>query len=147
MRRNKRCSLLGGSVHVSRDLLTMPVQLLRRIGVVGHIHRGLLTFFEPKQWPRELSIVRSDGNDSLGRNLNRRRFYAQCVVCGSGLAWRNRWFTVLNLLLRLSKNASRPKQKSSDHSAGGLQKSTPRFCKIFHCIPPKETTVSERTRN
>ena len=80
----------------------MPVQLLRRIGVVEHVHRDLLTFLEPKQWPRELSVVGSDGNDSLRRNLNRRRFDAQCVVCGSGLVWRNHWLTVLNLLLRLS---------------------------------------------
>ena len=80
----------------------MPMQLLWRIGVVEHVHRDLLTFFEPKQWPRELSIVGSDRNDSLGRDLNRRRFDVQCVVCGSGLVWRNRWFTVLNLLLRLS---------------------------------------------
>src|SRR5207237_6668357 len=108
MGRNKRRSFLGGAVHVGRDLLTMPMQLLRRIGVVEHVHRDLLTFFEPKQWPGELSIVRSDGNDSLGRNLNRRRLYAQRVVCGSGRPRRNRWFTLLNLLLRPSKDVSRP---------------------------------------
>src|SRR5437660_605093 len=89
MRRNKWRSLLGGAVHVGRDLLAMPVQLLRRIAVVEHVHRDLLTFFEPKQWPRELSIVRSDGYDSRGRDLDRRRFDAQGVVCDSGLAWRN----------------------------------------------------------
>ena len=102
MRRNKWCSLLGGPVHVSRDLLTMPMQLLWGIGVVEHVHRDLLTFFESKQWPRELSIVGSGRNDSLRRDLNRRRFDVQCVVCGSGLVRRNHRFTVLNLLLRLS---------------------------------------------
>src|SRR5207249_8526671 len=104
MGRNERGPLLGGSVHIRRDLLTMPVQLLWCVGVVEHIDRDLLTFLKPKQWPRELSIVGSNGNDSLRRNLNRRRFDAQCVVCGSGLVRRNRWFTVLNLLLRLSKD-------------------------------------------
>ena len=132
MRRNKRRSLLRGSVHVGRDLLTMPMQLLRRIGVVEHVHRDLLTFLEPKQWPRELPIVGSDGNDSLRPDLNRRRFDVQCVFCGSGLAWRNHRFTVLNLLIRLSKNAFRAEQKSSGHNARGLQKSTARLCKVFH---------------
>src|SRR6266481_3673599 len=125
MRRNKWCSLLGGSVHVGRDLLTMPMQLLRRIGVIEHVHRDLLTFLEPKQWPGELFIVGSDGNDTLGRDFNRRRVDVQSVVCGSGLAWRNRCFTVLNLLLPLSKNATRTQQKSSGHNARCLQKFTP----------------------
>src|SRR5207249_2302578 len=79
LRRNKWRSLLGGSVHVGTDLLTMPMQLLWRIGVVERVHRDLLTFLEPKQWPRELSVVRGDGNDSLRRDLNRRCFDAQCV--------------------------------------------------------------------
>src|SRR4029077_3968403 len=111
MRRNERGTLLRSSVHVGRDLLTMPVQLLRRIGVVGHIHRDLLTFLEPKQWPRELSIVRSDGNDSFGRDLNWRHFDAQGIVCGSGLVWRNRWFTMRSWLLRSCQDASRSEQK------------------------------------
>ncbi len=96
MRGNKWRSLLRGSVHVSRDLLTMPMQLLRCIGVVENVHRDLLTFLEPKQWPRELSIVGSDGNDSAGRDLNRRRSDAQGVVCGGGFALRSHWFTVLS---------------------------------------------------
>src|SRR5258708_14814002 len=99
MRRNKWPSPLRGSGYVSRNLLTMPVQLLRRIGVVEHVHRDLLTFLEPKQWPRELSIVGSDGHDSLVRDLNRRRCDAQCVIWGRGLAWRNRCGTMLNWLL------------------------------------------------
>src|SRR4029077_18342074 len=138
MRRNKRRSLLGGSVNVGRDLLTMPMKLLRRIGVIEQVDCDLLTFLEPKQWPRELSIVGSHRNNSLGRDFNRRRFNPQGVVCGSGLAWRNRWLTVLNWLLRLSKDASWPEQKSSGHSARGLQKATPRSCKVFHCILPTE---------
>ena len=80
----------------------MPMQLLWCIGVVEHVHCDLLTFLKPKQWPRELSIVGSDRNDSLGRDFKGRCFDVQCVVCGGGVAWRNRWLTVLNLLLRLS---------------------------------------------
>jgi 3-phenylpropionate/cinnamic acid dioxygenase small subunit len=39
-------SFFGSAIHISGDHLTMPVQLLRSVGVVVDFDRGRLTFFE-----------------------------------------------------------------------------------------------------
>jgi len=85
MRRNERSAFLGRSVYVGRYHLTVPMQLLWRVGVVVHVYCDLLAFLKAKQWPRELPVVCSRRNDPVGRDLDSRRFDVQRVVGGTGL--------------------------------------------------------------
>ena len=87
MRGNKRRAFFGGAVHVGRHLLAMPVQLFRRISFVVNVYSDLLAFLEAKQRPGELSIVGCHGDDSLGRDLDRRRLNVQHIIRGAALRW------------------------------------------------------------
>jgi hypothetical protein len=55
VRRNKRRALLGGAIDVGGDELAVPVQLLRRVGLIVDIDGDLLAFFKasrgPGNWP------------------------------------------------------------------------------------------------
>jgi hypothetical protein len=63
MCRNERCSLLGGSVNVNRQRLSMPVQLLRRIGIVVDIDDDLFALLEAQQGSRKLPVINGGGDD------------------------------------------------------------------------------------
>ena len=54
--RNKWRAFFGGSIHIYRNLLTVPVQLLRSVRVIVNIDGDLPPFFETKQGARKLSI-------------------------------------------------------------------------------------------
>jgi hypothetical protein len=57
MRRNIGRRLLGRAIHFYRNLLPVPVQLLRHVRVVVNIHGDLLSFLEAKEWSGELAVV------------------------------------------------------------------------------------------
>src|SRR5580700_8022907 len=48
MSRDEGSAFFGGAVHVNRNLLAVPMQLLGRVGVVVEIDRDLLAFLEAK---------------------------------------------------------------------------------------------------
>src|SRR5499427_6188906 len=85
-------SLLRRTVYVSRDLLTMPVQLLRNIRVVDDLDRHRLAFLKSQQRSRKLSVVSGGRNDALWRDLHRSDFDANSVVVGCShiLRWSGR---------------------------------------------------------
>src|SRR5208282_3000684 len=130
MRGNVRRSLLGGAIHVGRDILAMPVQLLGRIAIVEHVHDDLPAFCEPEQWARKMPVVGNEGNDAVGRDLDRRSCDPQRVVCRSGLAWRGRRSAARNRHRRAGKDVPGSEPTGSRCQAGGLQKSAPRLCKV-----------------
>src|SRR6185437_4424011 len=63
VRWNKRRSLLGCAIHIHRNGLPMPVQLLARIGVVVDIDNNPLAFLEAQQRAGKLTVVGGGGND------------------------------------------------------------------------------------
>jgi hypothetical protein len=73
-------ALLGRSVNVDSDSLTMPMELLGRIGVVVNLDGRLTTFFEAQKRPGKLPVVSNGGDYSLGRHLNSRRLDVHRVV-------------------------------------------------------------------
>jgi len=81
LRRNKWSAFFGSSIHIDGNLLTVPMQLFRRIRVVVNVNRDLPPFRKTKQRSRKLSVVGNGGNDSLGRDLDRGGLDVQCVVC------------------------------------------------------------------
>ena len=57
VRRDERRALFGGAIHIDRDELSVPVQLLGRVGVVEDVDGDGLTFFEAQQRSGELAVV------------------------------------------------------------------------------------------
>src|ERR1700681_183446 len=72
VRGNKGRTFLGGAVHIDRNLLTMPMQLFRRIRIVVNVDRDPVTLLEAKQRPRKLAVVYGGGDDSFRRDLDGR---------------------------------------------------------------------------
>ena len=82
MRRNERRALFRRAVHVYRNLLPAPVQLLRRIGLVVNIDRNRLPFPESQQRSGELAVVRCYQHDAIRRELDGLHRDGQCVIGG-----------------------------------------------------------------
>ena len=80
MCRNKGRSLFSSPVNACRNHLAVPVQLLRSVGIVEHVDRDLLTFFEAQERTWELPVVGNRRNDPLRCNLNGARANAQSVI-------------------------------------------------------------------
>jgi hypothetical protein len=70
VRRHERRTFLGGAVHVAGDHLPVPVDQLRRVGVVVNIDDDPLPFPEAQQRSRKLAIIEGGRNDVLGRQLD-----------------------------------------------------------------------------
>ena len=68
------------AVNIGRDDLTVPVELLGRVGVVVNLYRDRSAFFEPQERSGELAVVGDCGDDVLRRDLNRSRGNAQNVI-------------------------------------------------------------------
>ena len=58
--------VIGGTVGVARDHLAVPVNQLRRIGIVVQVHDDAPAFLEPQQRSRKLSVVQGRGDDVFG---------------------------------------------------------------------------------
>src|ERR1035437_8955567 len=54
---NERRTFFSCPVDLNRNHLAMPMQLLRRIGVVVDIHCDLPPLFESQQWTRKLPVI------------------------------------------------------------------------------------------
>ena len=67
---NERRSFLGCAIHIDRERLTMPVQLLGRIGVVVDIDDDPLSFLEAQQRAGKLPVIGGGGNDAIRRQFN-----------------------------------------------------------------------------
>ncbi len=92
MRWNKRRALLRGAIDIGRKKLSMPMQLLRRVRLIVNVDRDWLAFFEAKQWPGELTVIGSGGDDVFRRQFHRRHGDGQGVIgraanLGSDLFW------------------------------------------------------------
>src|SRR5262245_21723045 len=94
MSRNVRCPFLGGAVDIGRDYLAVPMQLLRRVGLIETIYRALAAFFKADQRSGELTVVGDGGKNLIGSDLNRGRLDAHYVVSislgssGEKMLWR-----------------------------------------------------------
>jgi len=65
--RNVWRALLGGAVNINGNELAVPVQLLRRVGVVVDIDYDLFAFGEADERTWKLSVVERGRNDTLRR--------------------------------------------------------------------------------
>jgi hypothetical protein len=84
-----------GAIDISREKLPMPMQLLGRIRLVVDVDRDLFAFFETEQWPRELTVVGSRGNDAIRGQFDRLHGDCQGVIHGTaglqrGFFWQGR---------------------------------------------------------
>src|ERR1035437_2616337 len=80
---DERRTFLSRSVHLDGNHLAVPMQLLRRVGVVVDIDCDLLPLLKPKQWPRELTVISRCGDDALGRNFDWARTNPDGVIGGA----------------------------------------------------------------
>ena len=69
---NERRAFFRCAVHIDRDLLTVPVNLFRRIRIVVNVDGYFAASFEAKQRPRKLAVVGDSGDDSLRCDLDGR---------------------------------------------------------------------------
>ena len=70
MRRHKRRAFLGSPVHVAGDHLPVPVDQLRRVGVVVNIDDDPLPFLEAQQRSGELAVIEGARDDMVRRQLD-----------------------------------------------------------------------------
>ena len=80
VRRHERRAFLGRAVHVARDHLPVPMDQLRRVGVVVNIDDGALPFLEAQQRSGKLAVIERGGDDVVGRQLDQAGCDAQRVV-------------------------------------------------------------------
>src|SRR6516225_8149575 len=57
MRRDEGCPLFRSPIHVCRHELTVPMKLLRRVGIVVDVDDDTLAFGKPQQRTGKLAIV------------------------------------------------------------------------------------------
>src|SRR5215831_8555251 len=57
MRRNEGRPLFRGPIHIRGHELTVPMKLLRRVGIVVDVDDDALAFGQPNQGARKLAIV------------------------------------------------------------------------------------------
>src|SRR5580704_15558068 len=67
---NERCPLLKRSVHIHRYRLPVPMQLLRRIGIIVDIDDDLLAFLAAQQGARKLPVASGGGSDASRVQFN-----------------------------------------------------------------------------
>ncbi len=103
-------ALFGSAVHIDGNLLAVPMQLLRSIGVVVNVNGDLPAFLETKKRSRKLSVVGGSRDDSLRSNLDRRCFDMQGVVRVAGIIWRIGCRDAFGCGLALSKALLRGEQ-------------------------------------
>jgi hypothetical protein len=127
LRRNKRRTFFGRSIHIGGYKLSVPVQLFRRVRFVEDIYRHPLTFLKAQQRSGKLPVVGNRRNEMFRRNLNRRRFDVQGIIGGAGFA------LALQHCCRFAGEPAR-QQKSARSQAGYFDKFAPRFPGSFHCL-------------
>ena len=81
--RNVRGAFFCSAIHRGGQELAVPVQLLRRVGVVVDVHHHRPALFQPQQWPGKLAVVGAGRNDVVGRQLHQAAADAQRVVGGA----------------------------------------------------------------
>lgn len=64
------CSLFGGTIHVSREKLSVPVQLFRRVGIVVDVHNHTQAFLQAEKRTGELAIVGGCRKNALRTHFN-----------------------------------------------------------------------------
>jgi hypothetical protein len=70
MGRDTRSAFLRGAIHINRQELTVPMQLLESAGVIMDIDDSPLTFLETDQGTGELSVVCDCRQNSTGPELD-----------------------------------------------------------------------------
>ena len=79
-RRDVWRAFLGGAVNINGHELTVPVQLLRGVGVIIDVDDDPLTFGEAEEGPRKLSVVEGGRDNVLRRQFNQSGADAQAIV-------------------------------------------------------------------
>ena len=98
----------------------MPMQLLRRIGIVENIHRHLLAFFEADERTGELTVVRDSREDLVRRNFDGSGLDMQSVIGSNfGFGGEKMFWT---------------KQECAGGQASGPEELAPRFSNSFHRV-------------
>jgi hypothetical protein len=135
LRRDERRPFLSRAVHISGNRLPVPMQLLRRIRVVMHIHRRQLAFFETQQRPRELAVVGDGRDDAFRRNLNRRGADSQRIV---GCAFRRGrgWSGMPGRERSRAESNAGPEKRRPRRGSRHFEKIPSGFVVIVHRIPP-----------
>jgi len=85
MGRDEGRAFFGCAVDVGGDELAVPVQLLRRVGVVVDVDRHAMAFFEAKKRAGKLAVVGGQREDAVGREFNRFGGDGERVVGGTGV--------------------------------------------------------------
>lgn len=91
MRWDEGRALFRCTIHVRRHKLTVPVQLLRPVGLIVNVDDDLPALFETEQRAGKLAVVGSRGDDAIRGQFNRCNRDGQLVIgadCipGSGFA-------------------------------------------------------------
>jgi hypothetical protein len=92
VRGNERRAFFRGAIDIGRKKLPMPMQLLGRVRLIVNVDRDLFAFFEAEQWPRELTVIGSRGEDAIRGQFHRLHGDRQGVISRaaglrSGLFW------------------------------------------------------------
>jgi hypothetical protein len=82
---NRGRSFFHCAIDIGGNGETVPVNELFGIRVVHHVDRDGRALLQPEDWPRDSPVVRDGAHDPAGREFERERGDAQCVI-GSGTA-------------------------------------------------------------
>jgi len=85
-RRDEGRPFLRRAIHIRRNELSVPMQLLWGVRIVVYVYRHRLALFEAQQRSRELAVISDRGDDVFGSNLDCTGFdgeiaYEVCLLC------------------------------------------------------------------
>ena len=128
MRGNERRAFFGGAIDIGGKKLAMPMQLLGRVRLVVNIDGDLFAFLEAEQWPRELTVIGSRGDNAIRGQFHRLHGDCQGVIRGAAgfesLFWLGHG--------RLLAAHAVAKQGASGQRAQGIHEVPAREVRIWH---------------
>ena len=71
VRRNERRAPFRRSIHIGRNELPVPVQLLWSVGLVAKVDADSFTLFQAQQRAGEFSVIRGDREDATRSEFDR----------------------------------------------------------------------------
>ena len=108
-------AFFGGAVHVDRNELAVPVELLGRVGVVEDVDGDRLALLEAEEGAGELAVIGDSRDDALGGDFDGGGLDAEGVVSGG-----------LRLRRGEGKRATGRRERESCDEAGGSKEITAR---------------------
>src|SRR5712692_1319672 len=133
---DERRPFFRSAIHIRRNKLSVPVQLLRGLRVVVHLNRHRLAFLEPQQGSGELPVVGDRREDAFRRNLDRTRADAQGIARRACFRlWRNPCGASRHERHRVEPNSGTEHRSSCSRSCH-LKKLPTRRRVFTHELPP-----------